>query len=367
MKIAYIIIKGWTLGGGIEKYTEELGERLVKKGHEVVVYALPFYGAKNGSYRGMRVQVIPALKIRGIEKLIGIFLASLRECFKKNKQNIIHCHAFSTSALGLLPRLFGIKTVVQGHGIEWRRSRWGVLGKSSLKLFEYPSVKLPSAVSVVSRVQQDYLFKTYGINSEYIPTGVNPPVTAEPDLIKQWGLKGGDYVLFAARLVREKGAHYLIEAFRQLSTSYKLVIAGGSSYEERYKSELCTLAQGDSRIIFAGHVDGKLKDELFTNCYLFVLPSEVEGLSIALLEAMSYGNCCLASDIPENLEAVRTFGYSFKSKDVKDLKTKLEFLISNPEKVSEIKAGASQHVLQNYSWDSIADEWENFYQKVLRT
>src|SRR4030042_5528164 len=145
----------------------------------------------------------------------------------------------------------------------------------------------------------------------------------------------------------------------------KLVIAGDAQHEDEYKSELYKLAEGDKNIIFTGFVTGKLLDELFSNCYIFVLPSEVEGLSTALLEAMSYGNCCLVSDIPENLEALNGLGRTFISKAVTSLTEHIDYLISTPQFVESIRPKAQRHVLENYSWDTIADKFEKLYRKLL--
>lgn len=364
MKIAYIVLKGMPLGGGVEKYTEELGSRLVKKGHEIIVYTMRHYGASDGIHRGMNVKTVPTLKSKSIEKMVASFIATIFNCMEKDV-DIVHFHAFGPAMFSLIPRLLKRKVIVQGHGLEWKRSRWSFWGRLFLKLTEIPSVKSPHCITVVSQTQKQYLLERYGIESIYIPTGVNPPQIEKPDLIKKNGLFDNDYILFAARLVREKGAHYLIDAYKRLKTDLKLVIAGDAQHEDAYKSDLYRLAEGNKNIIFPGFVTGKALYELFTNCYLFVLPSEIEGLPTVLLEAMSYGNCCLVSDISENLEALNDFGYSFRNTDVNSLTEKLKYLISNPNAVETVKKHAREYVLENYLWDKIADEFEKLYKTVL--
>lgn len=364
MKIAYIVLKGMPLGGGIEKYTEEVGSRLAQKGHEITVYAMRHYGARDGEYRGMRVRTVPTIRNRSLEKLVASFLATLRHCIDE-KADIVHFHAFGPAIFCFLPRLLGRKVVVQGHGLEWKRSKWGSIGELFLKLSEIPSVRFPHIVTVVSKVQKDYLKEKYGIDSSYIPTGVNFPQVEKPDLIKQYGINGNDYIFFAARLVKEKGVHYLIEAYKRLKTDLKLVIAGDAQHEGEYKSELYKLAEGNKNIIFTGFVTGKLLHELFSNCYIFVLPSEIEGLPTVLLEAMSYGDCCLVSGIPENVEALNNYGYLFKNGDVNDLAEKLEFLLNNKDVVDAFREKARDYVLENYSWDKIAGDFESLYEGLL--
>lgn len=365
MKIAYIVLKGMPLGGGIEKYTEELGSRLVNKGHEIIVFTMKHYGASNGYYKGMKIKTIPTIKNRSLEKITAALIATIKNCLEDNSE-IVHFHAFGPSLFSFIPKIFGRKVVVQGHGIEWKRSRWSWIEKTFLKLAEIPSVKFPDIVTVVSNVQKKYLKNKYNIESIYIPPGINRPRILPPQIIKKYGLYGNDYILFAARLVKEKGAHYLIEAYNKIKSDIKLVIAGDAKHEEVYKSQLYRMSYKNKNIIFVGFATGKMLYELFSNCYLFVSPSELEGLPIAILEAMSYGNCCLVSDIPENLEAISSYGYTFRSKNVNDLKDKLEYLIKNSEIVNSIKQAAREYVLQKYSWDYTAEQFENLYLNLLK-
>ena len=364
MKIAYIALKGLPLGGGIEKYTEEVGSRLASRGHEVITYTMSHYGSKDGYYKGINIKTLPSINSKSFQKLSVTFLASLHCLFNSNV-DITHYHAIGPSIFSFMPKFRKRKVVVQAHGIEWKRSKWGFLGKKFLKISEFSAIKFPDVLTVVSKVQKKYFKEKYGIESIYIPPGANPPNIRKPDLIKTLGLKGNDYILFAARLVREKGTHYLIQAYNKLKTELKLVIAGDAQHEEKYKKELFSLAMENKNIIFPGFVQGKIKDELFSNAYLFVSPSEIEGLSISVLEAMSYGNCCLVSDIPENLEVVDKFGYSFINKDINDLKKKLYFLIKDSNKIKEVKEKAKNYVIKNFSWDLITDKLEKLYLNLI--
>jgi glycosyltransferase involved in cell wall biosynthesis len=365
MKIAYIILKGMPLGGGIEKYTEEVGSRLAERGHEIIVYTMKHYGAEDGLYKGMRVKSISTLRTRSLEKLTASFIATIYQLIEKDI-DIVHFHAFGPSMFCIIPRIIGRKVVVQGHGLEWNRSKWGKGGRLFLRLSEVPSVKFPHSITVVSKVQQRYLRNEYGIESTYIPTGVNSPIQQSPYLIrKKYGLLGNDYILFAARLVSEKGAHYLIDAYNGLKTDLKLVIAGDAQHEEDYKNKLYKITGGSEKIIFLGFVTGRLLAELYSNCYLYALPSEIEGMPITLLEAMSYGNCCIASDIDENIEVLQHYGYTFKNKDVVSLRKTLQLLITEPSRLEQKKKDAAYYVLSNFSWDSIASKFEKLYEELL--
>jgi len=367
MKIVYMVVKGMPYGAGIEKYTEEIGSRLVKRGHEVVVYSMKGTGVKDGGvYRGMKIKTVPAINSKSLQKLSASLFSSVKQLLEPDC-DIVHFHAFGPAVFSFLPRLRGRKVVVQGHGLEWKRSRWGLGGRLFLKFTEAPSVKFPHVLTVVSNVQKEYIKNKYGRESVYIPTGVNPPKMRKPSLIKKrWGLSERDYILFAARLVPEKGAHYLIEAFKSTRPAgLKLVIAGDAPHEEEYKRRLKALAGGDPDIIFTGHASGETLEELFSNPYLFVLPSETEGLPTALLEAMSYGNACLVSDIPENIEALNSLGFTFRTKDADDLAEKIKTLSGEGAKIEKLRPKAKKYVLENFSWDNIAVEFEELYKKAL--
>jgi glycosyltransferase involved in cell wall biosynthesis len=264
-----------------------------------------------------------------------------------------------------LSKLSGKKTVIQMHGLEWKRSRWGRSGVYLHHFLEKWSLLSKSHLTAVSKVQCDYFMQKYGITAKYIPGGVDIKNRIEANEILRIGLKPKKYILFASRLVKDKGAHYLIPAFRKLDTGFRLVIAGDVPNEDKYKKELLTLAGDDKRIVFPGFVEGRLLEELFSNAWMYVQPSEIEGLSIALLEAMSYGLPCLVSDIPENREAIGDCGLTFKNRNVSDLNKKLRFILKNGLDTENLSERTIQRVKECYSWDSIAAEFNDYYQAIL--
>jgi len=364
MKIAYIALKGMPLGGGIEKYTEELGSRLVKRGHEVLVYCSTHYNTTPGRYKGMQIRLLPSINTKSWQKLSLTLLSSLHQ-FLEREIDIVHYHAVGPSLFAFMPRLMGRKTVVQIHGLEWKRAKWGVLAKTFFKLNDYSAMYFPNKITAVSQVLKQHYEKRFGREVVYIPTGVNRVERKSPKKMGMLGLQRDGYIFFASRLVAEKGAHYLIDAFNELDTGLKLVIAGDAQHEERYKALLLDKARHNRDIIFTGFIQGELLEELFSNALIFVQPSEIEGLPISLLEAMSYGNCCLASDIPENREALDGCGYFFKNKDYRDLKRMLQLLLESPSLIEEKRRIAPFYVQERYSWDKIADQFELLYQDLL--
>lgn len=365
LRIAFLVVKNIARGGGIEKYTQELGRRLVEHGHEVTVYSMGHYGETTSEFLGMRVISIPCVKHSALEKLSASAMAAFHLFTKGEKYDVVHCHSVAAGAFAPFLRLKGHKCILQMHGIEWQRNRWNFVGKNMLKFLERVSLMSNHAYTAVSNTQCDYYKEKHSITMRYIPTGAEIKPHHEAREILKLGLEPGRYLLFASRLVREKGAHYLISAFRLLDTNFKLVIAGDAKGEEAYKQELQTLADNDPRILFPGFVEGRALQELFSNAAVYVQPSEIEGLSIALLEAMSYGNCCLVSDIPENMEAIGEAGFTFQNKNVADLRDKLSELLASETLLNSVGNKARLRVKDCYNWDKITTEFEDMYLSLL--
>jgi glycosyltransferase involved in cell wall biosynthesis len=365
MNIAYSVVKNIRRGGGIEKYTLELGRRMVLHGHRVTVFTMDHHGEVEKEVEGMRIVPVFSLSHSAMEKVSCGFSAAMRAVLARDRFDIVHNHSVGAGAFGFLPRLRGIRTILQMHGIEWKRTRWSKFGIGVLRILEAMSLRSHNAYTAVSKTQCEFYRNHTGVKMIYIPTGADiKPHTPVQELVRL-GLRGNDYILFASRLVREKGAHHLIQAFRKLETDAKLVIAGDAKGEEDYKNELRRLAEGDHRILFPGYVEGRLLDELFSNALIYVQPSELEGLSIALLEAMSYGNCCLVSDIPENQEAIGKTGETFRNADPDDLQTRLARLLPAADRRQSLGQAARERVRREYSWDSVADRFEQLYTSLL--
>lgn len=358
LKIAFLVVKNIARGGGIEKYTLELGRRLAERGHEITLFSMGHYGEVSQDVAGMRVVPVPCIKHSALEKLSASASAAFHLVAKGGNYDVVHCHSVAAGAFAPFLRLRGYKCLLQMHGIEWQRSRWNFVGRNMLKFLEKVSLLGNHSHTAVSNTQCDFYRDNYGIDMRYIPTGAEIKPHHDACEILKLGLQPDRYILFASRLVREKGAHYLIPAFRQLDSGFKLVIAGDAKGEEAYKQELENLAGGDPNILFPGFVEGRMLQELFSNAALYVQPSEIEGLSIALLEAMSYGNCCLVSDIPENREAIGDAGYTFKNMNTADLRDQMQRLLASETLRSCVGEKARNRVEESYNWDKIATDFE---------
>jgi glycosyltransferase involved in cell wall biosynthesis len=251
-----------------------------------------------------------------------------------------------------LPKLFGKKVIVTVHGLDHQRAKWGRFASWYILSGEKNAVKFADRIIVLSESVQKYFKDTYNRETVFIPNGVNrPKIVDAQEIMEQWGLEKDSYILFLGRLVPEKGIHYLIEAFKSIKTDKKLVIAGGSSDTTDYMESLKEIAE--ENVIFTGFQQGQILEELYSNAYIYCLPSDLEGMPLSLLEAMSYGNCCLTSDIPECAEVVEDKAVIFKKADVTDLQEQLQKLCNEPEVVQKYKDGASDFICKKYNWDDV--------------
>lgn len=311
----------------------------------------------------MRIVGVRSIAGKNTEKFTASGLAALRTLLDP-KVDIVHFQHISSGWAAWISKLRRQKCILQVHGIGWGGSKWGKFGSRFLRTLERVAVRECDALTSVSKTHVTYYQKKYGVNAVYIPCGVRLREKVEPKQIISLGLFRNSYVLFVGRLSKEKGLHYLIPAFRQLKTHLKLVIAGEGS-DKNYNNELFKLAFGNERIVFLGFVGGRLLEELFSNAFIYVQPSECEGLSIALLEAMSYGNSCVISDIPENLQAIGDAGFHFKSRSIDSLRESLSWLIAHPLAAGVKGLLAKQRVKTCYSWEHVTDQMEALYASVL--
>lgn len=355
--------------GGVEIVVEQLSKRMASQGHSVTCYnrrghhvsGAQFDGKTDKVFENVRICSVPTVEKKGLAAVSSSFFASL--CCGLGKYDVVHIHAEGPAFFSFLPKWMGKKVIVTVHGLDWNREKWrSGFASKFIRQGERNAVRWADEIIVLSQAVQDYFRDTYGRRTVLIPNGVNRPKKISADQIcSSFGLEGQDYILFLGRLVPEKGLRYLIEAFRQVKTDKKLVIAGGSSDTDSFAHEIRAMAQGDDRILFTGFVQGQLLEELYSNAYVYTLPSDLEGMPLSLLEAMSYGNCCLVSDIPECADVVEENGVLFRRSDVQDLREKLQFLCDNKAAVEDCKEQAADFVCGKYSWDSVVEQTLELY------
>lgn len=348
--------------GGVEIVVGELSKRMAALGHDVTCYNRGGNHEKQEQYAGVRLKTVPTIDKKGLAAVTSSFFAAVAVAF--SRAQVCHIHAEGPAFMSFLPKLFGKRVIVTVHGLDWQREKWkSGFGAKYIRWGEKMAVRFADEIIVLSRNVQEYFLQRYGRETRFIPNGVTKPEKRLPqEMTARFGLQGDDYILYLGRLVPEKGVHYLIEAFTQLKTDKRLVIAGGSSDTDTYVKNLKEQASDDSRILFTGFVQGKLLEELYSNAYLYVLPSDLEGMPLSLLEAMSYGNCCVVSDIPECTEVVEDHGAIFPKGNIQALCVCLQKLCGNEPLAEHYRETASDFICEKYDWDEVTRKTLELYQ-----
>lgn len=368
MKIAMLGLKGIPVGeygGGIERHVEELAERLVRRGHTVFVYVRSYTlkGKKARLFRGVRLISLPTIRYKNLETIVHTLLATLHVLFMP--VSVIHYHGVGPATLAWIPRVFKpwARVVVTFHAIDRFQKKWGAFARFYLGFGEWAAMHFPYRTIVVSHVLQIYTHRRYKKPAIFIPNGVETRLIKKSHALVSLHLRPQNYFLTVARLVRHKGIHYLIQAFRNIKTDKKLVIVGAPSFTEDYVEYLMKLSADDQRIVFTGYQTGETLAQLYAHAYLYVHASEMEGLSLSILEAMSYGAPVLISNIPENFEAIDHSGFSFLNRNVHDLRKKMVHALGNPKVVREMVRRGKKFVKNEFNWDAIVRATEKVYRR----
>lgn len=357
--------------GGVEIVVEELATRMVEKGYEVICYnrrgrhvsCNEYETKKIKEYKGIKLKTVITIDKKGLAAMTSSFFATISALF--SNADIVHYHAEGPCAMMWMIKFFTKKRIIATiHGLDWKRAKWGGFATKYIKFGEKVAVKYADEIIVLSKNVQQYFENEYKRKTVFIPNGVNKPEIKEPKIIKEkYNLDKDSYILFLGRMVPEKGIHYLVEAFNNIKTTRKLVIAGGASDTDDYYADLKEKAKDNKNIIFTGFVQGIELEELYSNAYIYCLPSDLEGMPLSLLEAMSYGNCCLTSDIMECTEVIEDKGVTFKKSDLESLKLKLQKLCENKEIVEKYKKESQDFILRKYNWDDVVRETLELYMK----
>lgn len=369
LRIAMFGQKRLSREGGIEIVVKELSTIMVENGHEVTCYnrsghhvsGNEFDDTYEKEFLGIKQKFVPTIEKKGLAAVSASFFAAL--CGAFGRYDVVHIHAEGPAFFCWIPKLFGKKVIVTVHGIDWQREKWkSGFGSKFIRQGEKNAVKYADEIIVLSKGVQTYFEDAYGRKTRFIPNGVTRPKVRQAEIITdKFGLTKDSYILFLGRLVPEKGIRYLIEAFKNVNTDKRLVIAGGSSDTDEFANELKELAKGDERILFTGFVQGRELEELYSNAYIYTLPSDLEGMPLSLLEAMSYGNCCLVSDIDECTEVVEDKAVTFKKSDVNDLKKFLQELCNRADEVERLKKQSADFICNKYNWDEIVQATLELY------
>ena len=357
--------------GGIENVLTTLCPILVENGVDVTCYNRSvdkveneYVGTvQNKTYKGVKIKTAWTLNVRGFAAMIASFTAAIAASFCD--YDVIHFHAEGPCAALWIPKLFGKKCVATVHGLDWQREKWGnSFASKYIKFGEKVLAKYADEVIVLSKAAYDYFKETYGRETTIIHNGISKPERKEAKIItEKYGLKKDDYISVVSRLTAEKGIHYLIDAYNSIETDKKLVIAGDTSDTDDYVKMLKEKAAGNENIIFTGFISGDVLKEIYSNAYINVLPSDLEGMSLCLLESLAYKNVLLCSDIPENTAVAEDKATYFQKGNIEDLAQKLKMLCDDGELVEKLKDGVDEFVLNKYSWQDVAKETCELYKK----
>lgn len=363
MRIAMIGHKRYgSREGGVEVVVTELACRMAALGHEVTCYDRSGSDVMTGDAAEIRERMVDGVRVVPVKTIDKKGLAALSSSYFATKMaikdcpDVIHYHAEGPCVPLALAKRAGIRTVATIHGLDWQRAKWGRLASTYIKMGEKTAATKADGLIVLSEGVRRYFMKVYGREAVFIPNGVDAKGALPASVIKEkWDLEKDSYFLYLGRLVPEKRPELLIEAFRALDTNRCLVIAGGSSDTSAYEKELRAAAKGDNRIVFTGFVTGEPLAELYSNCYAYVLPSDVEGMPMSLLEAMAYGCCCVTSDIPECTDVLAGNGVTFEKGSADSLRAALQGLLADGDRGRVLGGAAKAHVEKTYNWDSVVE------------
>ena len=358
--------------GGVEVVVSNLAPHLKEIGYDVTCYnrtskqsrKLRKEGTLAREYRGVRLIWTPTVDRRGLAAMTSSIFATIMASF--SRFDLIHFHTEGPCVICWLPRLFGKKVVVTIHGLDHMRQKWGKFASAYIIKGEKAAVRHAHSIIVLSKGVQEYFREKYGRETVLIPNGIDPAeIRPACEITKQFGLASREYILFLGRLVPEKGIHYLIKAYQMLKTNKKLVIVGRTSDTDDYVRELYAMAGDSPSIIFAGFQQGLVAEELYSNAYLYVLPSDLEGMPLTLLEAMNYGCCCVTSDIGECADVLDGCGFTFPRGNVEALRDTLQDLCDHPDKAEAHRGEAKRVVSSKYTWQDITAQTAKLYDSLL--
>ncbi len=366
MKIALLGTRGIPASySGFETCVEQLGQRLVERGHEVTVYCRSHHITYQGdTYKGMRLVKLPTITNKYLDTIVHSLVSSVHAL--TSGYDVALYFIAGNSPVTWIPRLAGTKTILNVDGLDWKRDKWPPLAKRYIRFAEFLATKLPTIFLTDSQVVQGYYLDRFGKKPLYVPYGSDVEPSPPGETLARFDLEPRKYVLFVGRLVPENRAHHLIEAFRGLDTDFRCVIVGDAAYSEEYITSLRAQASDDPRFVFTGYTFGRGYRELGSNAYLFVETSGVGGTHPALVEAMAFGNCVVVHDIPENMETIGEAGFAYDGTEpAESLRRVLDQLMSAPDLVSEYRHRARQRANHRYTWEAVTDAYEKLFYEVL--
>jgi len=362
MKIAILGTRGIPANyGGFETFAEEISTHLAKRGHDVTVYGRSHYIDKTRKeYRGVKIVVTPGIKNKYLDTPLNTLISTVHLMFNKYDA-ALYCNS-ANAFLTIFPRLKGIPVVLNVDGLEWKREKWGRFGRSVYKISEFLSTFLPNAIVTDAKEICSYYKKKFNKQGLLIPYGAHVGREESADVLKQFGVEKGRYLLYVSRLEPENNAHVVVKAFEKVKTDYKLVIVGDAPYSTDYIKKLKSTK--DPRIIFTGYVFGKGYREFQSHAFAYIQATEAGGTQPALVEAMGRGNFIIANDVVQHREVLGDTGIYFKACSPDTLTKEIQFYVDNPEKTEDFRKKVIERVREKYSWDAVTSQYETLFKRI---
>ena len=362
LRIAFVGSKGIpAMHGGIERHVDEIAQRLVQRGHQVDVFTRHYHAFDQPFHEGVRLRRRWSVHTKHLDAASHT-LCCVAEALLSQRYDILHIHGIGPG-LFVPPGVFRLPTVFTYHAQDWRQIKWGALARWFLCRGEQHAVRHAGEVIVVSGLLQQYILERYRRHTHHIPNGAAIAGPQATDCLPALGLQPGTYVLFVGRLIADRGIDTLVRAFRGVAGDVKLAIVGEVHLDNEAFAAL--RSEADDRVTFLGQQTGTALQQLYAHSRFGVHPSRVEGMPIAVLEAMSHGRAMIVSDIPENLEAIADAGLTFPVDNVEALQLQMQRLLLNPQECEELGERARRRVEASFNWDHIAEQTEAVYRKLL--
>jgi len=365
MKIAIIGTRGVPASyGGFETFAEELGARLVDRGHDVTVYGrrhvIP---AGLREHRGMRLRVLPTIRHKYLDTVVHTFLSVL-DALPRRYGVVLICNN-ANAPFALVPRLGRAKVVLNVDGLEWERGKWSRIGRWYYQLCAQISPRLPITLVSDARVIAEYYHRRFGKPTIYIPYGSDARRLAPGPTLAKLDLQADAYILFVSRLEPENNAHLVIDAYRRAGglagLGMPLVVVGDAPYATEYKAGLEAAAGAESGVLMPGYIFGDGYAELQSNAMIYVQATEVGGTHPALVEAMGRGAAIVANDVPEHREVLAEAGLYYRRNDPADLALVLAALVRDPERRASLRSAAAARAHASFSWETVTERYESLF------
>jgi len=352
--------------GGFETCAEQLSQRWVAWGHDVLVYARrERYDKHPGLKNGVAVRYTSSLRRFGLGTPSAAALSVLDLIFRGRRFRWVHLYNTGNAFLLPLLRMLGFRVLISVDGIEWRREKWGPVQKWAHRLGAHLAARFADRVVVDNDVVADFYARHLNCTAATIAYGAQPIRRTEEahEILSRFGLKVEGYCIFVGRIVPEKGVRELIDAFARLKTELALVIVGDDAPTE-YRNEMW--ARQSDKVRFVGYQYGHVCDQLLANARMYVSASTLEGTSPALLSAMAAGVCCLVNGIPENRSTAGSSVAFYEQDNSEDLVRLWQTLLDDPQRLSSLAASGQAHQRRFYDWDAIARRYLELFNEVER-